>query len=277
MELTVNKREINNIISDIDSHLDFIIDGIFVKIKYLIQSDLRLKSGDLLQLIIVVMETVQQYNKKLKNKLTQENIQSLVDKVLEKSVDFVENQYHVFSNETYKLIDKLTKPFTSILWAANTLPTQRSISLNTGGMQVNTVDIYNKLYTRMTDLIKTGKLAVQDEEFMQKLVINIFAFIKKFKNLDMEERKFLVYETIKNTVNNLKTLVPDIDEERFNIYKQMIQFLPGLVEKVEEVVNGKYDLSKINFEYIIDNLDDIFTEENINKFKSCFPFLFKKK
>jgi len=225
-----------------DKEIADIISASLIKISSIIQSNVKIQSGDVVELVANVMELVERLNR---NDLELKGADKayIAVQIASRSLDLIPGL-----NDSQKADIRILIPnMIEIIIKATQggVPVDGTAPLRTDS-KFDTVALAKKLYDRLKLFIIEKKFDAQSISTSVVILIGyLISIINEYQNISMLDKKLIVRQTIQYLTMDLRIIFPDISDDNLRIAQVALGLAPNIIDSIILAASGLFDINKI--------------------------------
>ena len=225
-----------------DKEIADIINTLIVRVSSIIESDLKIQSGDAVILVSRIMELVEKLNDS-RVVITSRDKAYITMMVSCKVVDMI----HALSDEEKTDFKQLIPSIIEIVIKAtkNDITIDSKLPMRTD-TKVDTVILTKKLYEKLKSFIIEKKFTPESISINLVLIIGYLINIANdYKTVSLSDRNIIITKSLEYLVEDMPILFPDMTEDQVRLAKSVIAITPNIINAILLASNGSFDINKI--------------------------------
>lgn len=252
----LTKKEIEDVSIGRKEEIGELIHKLVLQSKRSIETDLKVITGDIIQLTTLVLELVEKVSKTIS--LTSQEKLYIATDVITKSLEYVPRLSEEDKRDIQILIPNTIE---TIIEASKGRFSFGTNNKKKNNIKIDTVKVSNQLYDRLVKFIKkenyNGEMVVKNVTI---IVVQLMSLVEEYPALTGSEKKVIVMNVMQQLVDESNNLFPDITEEQKSALNLGLNLLSGLIDTIIYSAKGK-----------------IYLNEVVENVKGCFRSCFAKR
>lgn len=215
-----------------------LIDALAQKTKEKVDSDIKMSTGDIVEITMYVMLLVERSPITLSSEEKLEVATETIGKTLDLFTDLSEQDKQDLKTMIPSTIDTII--------AASKGEFSFGKTSRPDGKKVDTVKLAQKMYDRIVKFIKDEKFTADTISINVFIIVaQLMSMVEAYPSLTGIEKKIIVIEVMKRLEKDIYDLYPDMTAGQKQALHLGLMMVPTLIDRLVDAAKGTIDLNKI--------------------------------